>query len=576
LQPLILADRITCRIDQKEILKDVSFSIGMGEYVALIGANGSGKTTLARHLNALLTPTEGNVLIAGKNTRDRHNHSSIRADIGMVFQQPEDQIVSALVEEDVAFGPENLCRLPSEIRTLVDQALAVVGMDAFKRRQTHLLSAGQLQRVALAGVLAMQPRAIIFDEATAMLDPAGRRDVMSYLAKLHNAGTTILTITHRMEEVLHAERVLVLNHGRLVFDGAPQVLFADPTLVAANNLELPVAVEFKNAFPGWFSGIACSSSLAERLLAAIPAYSGTLDTGDFSETNVYSGGANLIEIDKLAFSYSQDSYFAVPALYDVNFSMAANAPHGLAGATGAGKSTLLQHLNGLYRPQQGSVRVGEFDLNSADLDLKALRRYIGLVFQNPELYFFKQYVGDEIAFGPRMLCFGEELRHRVHWAMELTGLDFENDKDRVLTTLSGGEQRKVALAAGLALNPGILVLDEPTAGLDPFSRRQLLQNLKRLIADGTQLLFSSHQMEEISTLAKNLTVLSNGVTLTTAPVHDIFLDRPLMNQAGLEQPFSVQLADALRAKKWPVRRNALTLTDVLSELGNYKDEAAHA
>jgi hypothetical protein len=123
-----------------------------------------------------------------------------------------------------------------------------------------------------------------------------------------------------MEEVLHAERVLVLSHGRLVFDGAPQVLFADPTLVAANNLELPVAVEFKNAFPGWFSGIACSSSLAERLLAAIPAYSGTLDTGDFSETNVYSGGANLIEIDKLAFSYSQDSYFAVPALGRGNWS----------------------------------------------------------------------------------------------------------------------------------------------------------------------------------------------------------------------------------------------------------------
>jgi energy-coupling factor transporter ATP-binding protein EcfA2 len=198
------------------------------------------------------------------------------------------------------------------------------------------------------------------------------------------------------------------------------------------------------------------------------------------------------------------------------------------------------------------------------------------VFQNPELYFFKQYVGDEIAFGPRMLGLGEELRQRVRWAMELTGLDFENDKDRVLTTLSGGEQRKVALAAGLALNPGILVLDEPTAGLDPFSRRQLLQNLKRLIADGTQLLFSSHQMEEISALAKNLTVLSNGVTLTTAPVHEVFLDRPLMNQAGLEQPFSVQLADALRAKKWPVRRNALTLTDVLSETGKYKGEAAHA
>lgn len=544
--------------------------------MALIGANGSGKTTLARHLNALLIPTDGNVLIEGKNTRDRNNHTGIRADIGMVFQQPEDQIVSALVEEDVAFGPENLCRLPSEIRTLVDQALAVVGMGAFKRRQTHLLSAGQLQRVALAGVLAMQPRAIVFDEATAMLDPAGRRDVMSWLAKLHGAGTTILTITHRMEEVLEAERVLVLNHGRLVFDGSPQSLFADPTLVAGNNLELPAAVEFKNAFPDWFDGTACTSVLPEKLLAAIPSYSGSLKAEDRPEIYISSAGDNLIEINKLAFSYSQDSYLAVPALYDVKLTMAANVPHGLAGATGAGKSTLLQHLNGLYRPQQGSVRVGDFDLSATDLDLKALRRYIGLVFQNPELYFFKHYVGDEIAFGPRMLGSGEELRERVRWAMELAGLDFENDKDRVLANLSGGEQRKVALAAGLALNPGILVLDEPTAGLDPYSRRKLLQNLKRLIADGKQVLFSSHQMEEISALAKNLTVLSKGETLATAPVHEIFLDRPLMNQAGLEQPFSVQVADALREKKWPIKKTALTLTDVLSEIGKYKNGAANA
>lgn len=576
MQPLIHADRVTYQIDQKEILKGISFSIDRGEYIALIGANGSGKTTLARHLNALLVPTDGNVLIEGKNTRDRRNHTSIRADIGMVFQQPEDQIVSALVEEDVAFGPENLCRLPSEIRTLVDQALAVVGMDAFKRRQTHLLSAGQLQRVALAGVLAMQPRAIIFDEATAMLDPAGRRDVMSWLAKLHSAGTTILTITHRMEEVLQADRVLVLNHGCLVFDGSPLSLFADPTLVTDNNLELPAAVEFRNAFPDWFDGTACTSFLSEKLLAAIPLYSGRLKAEDRTEIHLNPAGDNLIEINKLAFSYSQDSYLAVPALYDVNLTMASNAPHGLAGATGAGKSTLLQHLNGLYRPQQGSVRVGDFDLSATDLDLKALRRYIGLVFQNPELYFFRQYVGDEIAFGPRMLGLGEDLRQRVRWAMELTGLDFEKDKDRVLSTLSGGEQRKVALAAGLALAPGILVLDEPTAGLDPTSRRKLLQNLKRLIADGKQVLFSSHQMEEICELAKNMTVLSKGVTLATAPVHEIFLDRPLMDQAGLEQPFSVQLSDALRAKKWPVRKTALTLTEVLSEIGRYKDEGAIA
>ncbi len=571
MQSLILVDRLTCQNDHTLILNQVSFSIGIGEYVAIIGANGSGKTTLARHLNALLIPSGGDVLIDGKNTRDHRSHASIRADIGMVFQQPEDQIVSALVEEDVAFGPENLCRLPSEIRALVDHALADVGMDGFRRRQTHLLSAGQLQRVALAGVLAMQPRAIIFDESTAMLDPAGRRDVMACMAALHRAGTTVLSITHRMEEVLHADRVLVLPRGCLVFDGTPQVLFEDSAVVVANNLELPAAIEFKKTFPNWFREASVSPTRTETLLAAIPPYRGSRTAADFPVKIRNSDGDHLIEIKNLAFSYSQDSYLALPALHDVSLTMAANAPHGLAGSTGAGKSTLLQHLNGLYRPQHGSVRVGAFDLSAAETDLKALRRYVGLVFQNPELYFFKQYVGDEIAFGLRMLGLRSELRERVRWAMELTGLDFERDKDRVLNTLSGGEQRKVALAAGLVLHPGILILDEPTAGLDPFSRQKLLQNLNQLVVDGTQLLFSSHQMEEISALAKSLTVLSKGVSLATAPVHEIFLDKHLMEQAGLEQPFSVQLAEALREKSWPINKTALSLTDVLAEVRKLSD-----
>lgn len=576
MQPLILADRLTCRIDNNLILNGVSFSIDPGEYVALIGANGSGKTTLARHLNALLTPDSGDVLIDGKNTREPRACARIRAEIGMVFQQPEDQIVSALVEEDVAFGPENLCRLPAEIREMVRQALVSVGMEEFRRRQTHLLSAGQLQRVALAGVLAMQPRAIIFDEATAMLDPAGRRDVLACMSALHRLGTTVISITHRMDELLHADRVLVLNHGRLVFDGKPQVFFEDPDLVKANNLELPAALEFAKRFPGWFQNISFSPALPRTLLAAIPPFTGTRAAVDSQDENEIPERETLIDVKNLAFSYSQDSYLAVPALYDVSMTMTRGAAHGLAGATGAGKSTLLQHLNGLYRPQQGSVRVGAFDLNAAERDLKALRRYVGLVFQNPELYFFKQYVGDEIAFGPRMLGCSEELRQRVHWAMDLTGLDFERDKDRILSALSGGEQRKVALAAGLALHPGILILDEPTAGLDPFSRRILLQNLKQLITNGTQLLFSSHQMEEITSLAENLTVLSKGVSLRTAPVHEIFLDRALLQRAELEQPFSIQLAEALREKNWPLRKTAVTLTDVLSEISGLSEGGADA
>jgi len=193
LKPLIQVDHLTYRHPgtaeaAAPALLDVSLRIEEGEMVALVGANGSGKTTLARHLNALLLPTSGEVRINGMDTRDADSHPQIRANVGMVFQHPEDQIVATIVEEDIAFGPENLCHLPPVIREEVDQALKIVGMSEQRRRQPHLLSAGQMQRVALAGVLAMQPRCIIFDETTAMLDPAGRRDVLNRMADLNRHG----------------------------------------------------------------------------------------------------------------------------------------------------------------------------------------------------------------------------------------------------------------------------------------------------------------------------------------------------------------------------------------------------
>lgn len=225
-------------------LDGISATIQEGEFVAVIGANGSGKSTLARHLNALLTPTGGRCLIAGMDTRDKARLWDIRQMVGMVFQNPDNQIVAAVVEEDVAFGPENLGLPPREIRRCVDEALALVDMTEYRQHGPHLLSGGQKQRIAIAGVLAMRPRCLVLDEPTAMLDPLGRREVLATVQRLHRQeGITVVYITHFMEEAVQADRVLVLAHGRLAMQGTPRQVFSQVPTLKTLGLDVPLAAE---------------------------------------------------------------------------------------------------------------------------------------------------------------------------------------------------------------------------------------------------------------------------------------------------------------------------------------------
>ena len=221
----------------------VSFEIEPGSFTAVIGKNGSGKSTLAKNLNGLLLPTEGDILVAGYNTKDDAHIWDVRQTAGMVFQNPDNQLVSAIVEDDVAFGPENLGVDPQEIRQRVDQALEAVNMGQFKNKAPHLLSGGQKQRIAIAGVVAMKPRCIIFDEPTAMLDPKGRKEIMAIIDELHQEGITVVLITHFMEEAVRADRVIIMNEGKLLLDGTPAEVFAQGQLMKSVNLDVPPIVE---------------------------------------------------------------------------------------------------------------------------------------------------------------------------------------------------------------------------------------------------------------------------------------------------------------------------------------------
>ena len=228
-------------------LNNVSLTINDGEFVAVVGHNGSGKSTLAKHLNALLLPTEGKVLVDGMDTADEADTLSIRQRVGMVFQNPDNQLVTTIVEEDVAFGPENIGVPGNEIRTRVDRALAAVGMEKYAHSAPNMLSGGQKQRIAIAGMLAMQPKVLVLDEATAMLDPKGRRDIIDLVTKLHREnGITVVMITQYMEEAIGADRVAVMSGGELILEGTPKEVFSQDELLHKHRLDVPVMQQLAN------------------------------------------------------------------------------------------------------------------------------------------------------------------------------------------------------------------------------------------------------------------------------------------------------------------------------------------
>lgn len=251
-------------------LNNVSLTINDGEFVAVVGHNGSGKSTLAKHLNALLLPTEGKVLVGGMDTADEADTLSIRQRVGMVFQNPDNQLVTTIVEEDVAFGPENIGVPGNEIRTRVDRALAAVGMEKYAHSAPNMLSGGQKQRIAIAGMLAMQPKVLVLDEATAMLDPKGRRDIIDLVTKLHREnGITVVMITQYMEEAIGADRVAVMSGGELILEGTPKEVFSQDELLHKHRLDVPVMQQLANRLNAHGANLPKSILSVEEMAQAI-------------------------------------------------------------------------------------------------------------------------------------------------------------------------------------------------------------------------------------------------------------------------------------------------------------------
>jgi energy-coupling factor transport system ATP-binding protein len=543
---------------QQDILRGVDLTVEKGAFVAIIGKNGSGKTTLIKHINGLLLPTRGRILVDGMDTRQREHHRSIQSLVGMVFQNPADQIVASTVEEDVAFGLENLNLPTPMIRARVAEQLTASGLINQADRPPHLLSGGQIQKVALAGVLARQPQVILFDEPTSMLDAQAREAFLRQIHQLHQQGLTILYITHHMEEAIHADLVLVLNEGQIALSGSPKEIFWEENKLYEMGLEVPEVVRFTKQFQSFGWPLDDLILTPDELLDRLPIYSG--NSSEIESTSGISSTltrSHLIDLKDVHYTYLSGSPLAQKALTGVDLAFQQGHIHAIAGANGSGKSTLLQHINGILRPDQGSVRVGSFTLEDPNTKLIDVIRKVGLVFQSPEAQFFEVFVGDEIAYGPRQFRI-ENLRERVREAMAMVGLNFDNLKDQRLVTLSGGEKRKVALASTLVLDQEIVMFDEPTAGMDPNARDELLTLFEKLRDQGKTIIIASHRMEEIGKIAENLSLMKFGRMIETDSCGQVLASLPAIEEAGLIPPLAVQTAHSLVNKGWPINTADVT------------------
>lgn len=522
--PVRLA-HVTLRYGDSVALDDVTLEVCRGERVCVLGANGSGKSTLASVICGLLAPDEGDVELAGHavctgGVPDLAAYRDARRQLGLVFQNPDDQIVTSVVADDVAFGPENLGVPRAQISARVARELRRVAMEKYAHADPSRLSGGQRQRVCIAGALAMEPAVLVLDEPSSLLDVRGRAAIMRVMGRLAAAGATLVHVTHFMDEALAADRVVVMQHGHVALEGTPNEVFAakNAQAIEALGLEMPfearLAVALRQAGAAGGAIAAPGTPSDEKPAACVPA-----------------AEPLAILARDLGFSYGPDAQ----ALDGVSLEVPARATTAIVGQTGSGKSTLLRLLCGLEAADAGSLTV--CGINAATKrGRRQVRRAVGYVMQHPERQLFAQTVAEDVAFGPRNQGLSAaEVERRVAHALDLVGL--ADRRDASPFELSGGQQRLAAIAGVLAMEPELLVLDEPTAGLDPRGRARLRALMADLAAHGVTLLQVTHSMEDAAR-ADHVVVLDQSHVLAAGTPAEVFCpaNEPQLTAVGLGLP----------------------------------------
>ena len=531
-----------------DTLCKLNFNIAKGEFVGLMGRTGAGKTTSLMLLNGLIPhffdgDFEGKVFTNSMNTA-RYRVQTLARFIGLVMQDPETQIFGITVEKDVAFGPSNLSYGKEKIFELVGKSLKAVGLQGYENRLTTELSGGEKQRLTIAGVLAMEPEILVLDEPTSELDPTGKVEIYRLLSDLRkNQNVTILISGHDSEEMYrYTSRILVLDNGTIVWDGKPEELFCDVELTGKFGIRSPEAAEISYFLACENKYLNCSTFIDnDKFVKYLCKYYSFNDNqkiiaGKSSKDKVSD---IVIESRGLNFCYKKGN----PALNNINVKINKGEFVALIGKNGAGKTTFSKHLNGLLRPTEGQILINGRDIK--EVSTPALSKEVGYVFQNPDHQIFAATVWEEIEFGLKNLSLSENERDkRIVDALEFVGL--EKFRTRHPFTLGKGERQKLAVATILAMEPGILVIDEPTTGQDWNNTKKMMDMLEKMHHRGHTILAITHNMRLAAEYADRIIVFSDGKIVLDGTPEEVFYQQKVLESASITPPGVVIIGRNLR------------------------------
>ena len=532
-------------------LDGISVSIEKGSYTAILGSNGSGKSTLAKIIDILEVPDSGKVVIFGKDAGDDSLFWDIRSHCCCVFQNPDNQIVGTIVEEDVAFGPENLGIPNPELRERVDQALKDVGLYEYRNRETNALSGGQKQKLAIAGALAMRPDILILDEATAMLDPSSRDDFLTLVEQMRTEkGLTLITITHDMTEALRCDKLIIVDRGKAVMEGRPEEVFMSDDLWKY-GLKRPVKFNFAFEIAkltgkelkkeDLVSDRALINALTDMLKEPVKEIPEVKD----NERSEHDKDAIIMSIKGLSYTYDGSGSKAID---DINLDVRKGEVLGIVGESGCGKTTLISHMNAIFRPTEGDILIHtkDGDLSCRNKkDTMKIRQNVGLVFQYPEYQLFEETVFKDICYGlKKMGVPKDEMNKMAYDAALKVGLSM-NEINSSPFELSGGQKRRAAMAGVLAMNPGILVLDEPASGLDPKGRQEMFSIIKGLRETGTTIVLVSHNMDEAAVNCDRICLIDGGKIKAVGTPYELFV-KERAEELGIQIPRITRFSGLLK------------------------------
>ena len=531
---------------QKEAaLRGVDLEVGEGEFVVVMGPSGAGKSTLCVSLNGLIPHffrgrMEGEVKIRGHSTRDSKVGEFTR-EVGLVFQDFEAQLFSTNVELEVAFGPENFQVEHEEMVRCVRNALEWVRLEGFEGRQPATLSGGQKQRLAIASVLAMEPRILCLDEPTTDLDPTGKLGVFEVAEKLRDRDdVTLVVVEHETEETLDADRIVVLKDGVVVRDGSAREVLRDVELLeGAGVMPLQVARFFYELGLGEQLPLTPEEGIEEfrrRGLEVSLERHEELVEADREREESY--GEPIIQVEGLTYRYPN----GVVALQGVDLTVRQGEFLAVLGQNGSGKTTLVKHFNGLLKPTEGVVKIG--GVETVKQGIRRLGQTVGYVFQNPDHQIFSDTVFDEVAFGPKIREMEEnEIENRVSEALAAVGLEGRGGEDPF--TLTKGERQRVAVASVLAVRPEVLILDEPTTGLDYAEQKRMMELVERLNEEGSTIIVVTHTMWVVAEYAHRSVVVRDGQVTLRGTVREVFAEEEELRDASLRPPHIVSFSNSL-------------------------------